>query len=561
MRFSNVLCAALAMTPLCLGQLTTEQKQFDFRSLASIYAKRYGPAEWTRTAFGFDLLDIDPWLDRVARTTSDLDFYDVMVEYVASLRDTHAAYQLPSSFTATLGLSADIYDGKVLINAVNRSALPVSRFPFVAGDEIVSLDGRPISEWINSYEKYAIQGNPRATRRRVVERVLTRSQSRNPRAPEVGDTASVVIQRRDGILETYDIPWNKSGLAITTIDPAGPVMKQSDSRSARASDDPLLELQHAEDPDPSAVLGVGSLQPAFSLPETFQQRLGKESSDYFYSGTYDAGGYRIGFIRIPSYNPMNFPMALTQFRIEIGWMQENTDGLVVDEMRNPGGTLCYGEDIVALLIPSDFTPLGYEIRATWEYMQSFYSKVQSARNANAPASVIDQYQMLFDKVQSAWASDRGRTEPVPVCTPSFNRSPARDSNGNVIAYKKPLIMLTDEFSASTADSVPAMIQDNKRGLLVGYRTNGAGGSNSLSTERWQVGVWSEGDTGVTLSLMVRKDPVATPEFPVTRYIENVGVRPDVELDLMTNDNLLNQGRPFADAFTGVIVKQIQASKQ
>jgi C-terminal processing protease CtpA/Prc len=101
-----------------------------------------------------------------------------------------------------------------------------------------------------------------------------------------------------------------------------------------------------------------------------------------------------------------------------------------------------------------------------------------------------------------------------------------------------------------------MLQDNGRGLLVGWRTNGMGGSNSLNIQRYQVGDYSEGDTGITLSLMVRKAPVITTDFPPTQYIENVGVRPDVSIDYMTRDNLVNSGRAFAQAFTDVIVQQI-----
>ncbi len=223
----------------------------------------------------------------------------------------------------------------------------------------------------------------------------------------------------------------------------------------------------------------------------------------------------------------------------------------MDEMRNPGGLLCYGEDVMSRLTPNTFRPMGYEIRATWEYVQLFGSRLESAKAAKQPQSVIDQYQNLFNAVSSAYAASRGRTEAVPICGASFDRAPA------AINYSKPVIMLTDEFSLSTADSVPAMFQDNARGPVVGWRTAGAGGSNSLNTDRWQVGAYSEGDTGVTLSLMVRKDPVTTPEFPPTRYIENVGVRPDIQIDYMTLDNLLNGGKTFMSAVTDAVVKTIQ----
>jgi C-terminal processing protease CtpA/Prc len=60
-------------------------------------------------------------------------------------------------------------------------------------------------------------------------------------------------------------------------------------------------------------------------------------ADIFYSGTFEAGGYRIGFIRIPSFAPANVNNALTTFQREIDFFKANTDGLIVDVTRNPAG--------------------------------------------------------------------------------------------------------------------------------------------------------------------------------------------------------------------------------
>ncbi len=570
MRKYRIALGALVLSLVCHAQLTTDQKLFDFRSLAALYAKRYGPYEWKRDVIGFDAMNLGPWLDRVSSTTNDLDFYQAMVEYVASFKDSHDAYHLPSSFTATLGMSADLYDGKVLIDGINRTQLPAARFPFTTGDELISIDGRSMADLIAEFSKYIMQANDRATRRRALERILTRSQTVMPRAHEIGDNASVVVQRRNGPLETYSIPWSKSGVPITQVGPVPmpqsvPLSKTMAAvkRTLEEAPDymqPLLELQTAVDPDPSGVLNYGSLAPIYSPPAGLQQRLGKVASDYFISGTFTSSGYTIGLIRIPSYQPADQAAALAQFDAEIAYFNSATDGLIVDEMRNPGGQLCYGESIVTRLIPVNFRPLGYEIRATWEYVQLYYARLDSAKRSGAPGDVIDQYQVLYDALLNAYNSNRGRTDAVPLCSPTFDRAPATDRDGKNIAYTKPIIMLTDELTMSTADSVAAMIQDNQRGPIVGMRTNGAGGSNSLNTTRWPAGVYSEGDTGVTLSLMVRKDPIVTDDYPATRYIENVGVRPDVVIDYMTTDNLLQGGRPFFQAVTDVIVKQIAASK-
>jgi C-terminal processing protease CtpA/Prc len=126
----------------------------------------------------------------------------------------------------------------------------------------------------------------------------------------------------------------------------------------------------------------------------------------------------------------------------------------------------------------------------------------------------------------------------------------------VIAYTKPLIVLVDEMSASGGDAFAATIQDNARGPLLGWRTMGAGGN----VETWQAGSYSLGFTSVTESLMNRKDPVKTAEYPTAPYVENIGVRPDIEVDYMTVANLTQKGKPFVDAFVAAIVARIEGQK-
>ncbi len=124
----------------------------------------------------------------------------------------------------------------------------------------------------------------------------------------------------------------------------------------------------------------------------------------------------------------------------------------------------------------------------------------------------------------------------------------------MIGYDKPLIILTDELTASAGDLFSATIQDNGRGLLVGLRTMGAGGN----VVGWEAGSYSLGTMTVTESLMSRNHLVQTGgDYPLAPYIENIGVYPDVWVDYMTRDNLATGGRPFVDAFTAAMINYIQ----
>jgi C-terminal processing protease CtpA/Prc len=137
------------------------------------------------------------------------------------------------------------------------------------------------------------------------------------------------------------------------------------------------------------------------------------------------------------------------------------------------------------------------------------------------------------------------------------RDPALDGKGNLLAYTKPIMVLVDELSGSGGDMFPATIQINRRGPLFGMRTMGAGGSVGT----WYAGVYGEGLTSVTMSLMHRGEMVSVEGYPATPYVENVGVHPEIVNDYMTRENLLTGGRPFVDAFLAAMVDHINESRQ
>src|SRR5438105_4332354 len=129
---NKLIPLALAATA-AFGQLTMDQKISDFLNVATVYDKNYGPYEWKRDAMGFDALNIAPWIDKISATKNDLDFYEVMVSYVASLNDAHDSYTLPSNFTARLNFGVDLYDNKLVVDTINRTRLPANEFPFLIG--------------------------------------------------------------------------------------------------------------------------------------------------------------------------------------------------------------------------------------------------------------------------------------------------------------------------------------------------------------------------------------------------------------------------------------------
>lgn len=575
-----MLSAICVAAPGAQEALTTKQRDTDFAQLASMYAKQYAPYEWKRDVIGFDLYRLTPWLQKV-HNADDLDFQEALIDYVASLNDAHDGISFPSNFSASLGFTVDIYDGKVLIDSVDRVVLPAVQYAFDVGDELVALDGRPVQAVIASFRKYLVAANTRSTDRFAANLLTKRFQQLMPHAAKIGDAALASVRlTATGAVKNYSIPWAKSGIGLesqgplpsprrgngriflppaqgttieATVGGVGPALfRMADVPAAdntlpsyMDSIRPLLNVSFAK--SQYAVLGFGQRTPVFALPANFSQRLGTQSTDFFFSGTYTSNGVRIGFVRIPSMAPPNVALALQQLDQEMAFFNANTDVLVVDVTRNPGGTVSATEAFLQRLFPSAFRSIGFEIRATQIWIESIVSAVLAAQAAGAPAQVIENLRAIMNEIIAAYNENRGRTAPVSLTTGSLTLEPAQN------AYGKPVLLLVDEMTASGGDFFAAIMQDNHRGPLLGMRTMGAGGSVS----QFDCTVFTESACAITVSLMNRGVVISGTDYPPSPYIENVGVRPDIVVDYMTRANLISAGAPFVQAFTDAAVKLAQ----
>jgi hypothetical protein len=158
-------------------------------------------------------------------------------------------------------------------------------------------------------------------------------------------------RKTTGNLQTYTMPWTITGTPFITNGPvSSPVVTSapgyspsvSVGASSQVKSKSLLSLRNNRLPSIKALRGFDVVTPVFqpSFPSSFVRRLGR-SSDFFYSGTYTAGGKKIGYIRIPDFQDPNSGLedfAISQFNTEMVFMRANTDGLVVDIMRNPAAT-------------------------------------------------------------------------------------------------------------------------------------------------------------------------------------------------------------------------------
>ena len=572
-RLSVLVRAGVLMAVACwpaAAQLTVEQKLADFQTVVALYAKQYAPYEWKLETEKFDLYDVAPWVDRIRKTADDLDYLQVLSEYVAGLNDIHSSYVAKSTFVADLRIYTDVYDGKVLIEQIDRSYLPVSRFPFEVGDEVVLFDGRPVMEVVREIARGVKFANERSTLRYATDLLVYRDQSQLPLASRLGETATIIVRKMDGTESSHTIRWDKSGFPVTKL---GPVPNVRFAAAVRPSEDDIedqplemnagrrLRARLQQNVVPGAarhLAGFGARAPIFRLPANFVQRLGRNRADYFYSGTYVADGKRIGYIRISDFQPTDFSLLLLplrQWATEIAFLKANTDGLVVDVMRNPGGYGCYGADLMGYLTTKRYFTFGNEIRSTLDWVQAFYESAQLTVGDGLEPWEVIMLGNAYKDVLTAFGENRGRTGPVAICGASLEADPVVDRLFEPVGYDKPVLMLVDEFTTSAGDIFASMAQDNGIATLYGYRTAGAGGATTENV----AGFYSEGSARTTISLLTRAKAYTAPGYPTSIYMENIGIHPEMPADYMTRDNLMNRGVGYVDGFSKAIVDLINLS--
>jgi hypothetical protein len=426
------------------------------------------------------------------------------------------------------------------------------------------------TEILKDLGRFLPEGNPRSARRVAAMYLTYRPQSIIPRAHLMGDTARIVVRRRNGSSETFAMPWIKSGDPYPFIGPVpSPIvsskvrtLKRADAAAPALKDDPKLvewpvymrnsrKLQVMRSRKwTRASQGLGEINPVFILPDGFVQRVGAGRFDDFFSGMVTVNDRKIGYLRMPSFEAFS----RSTMEREIAFFEENADGLIVDVSRNPGGYVCEAERLLRHFAPKGIRTAGNSVRATWEWIQMLQSDLASAKQFNATPQEIAELELEIRLSREAYAQNRGFTEPLPFCGFSLDLEPAVDRSGNPVVFTKPLMVLADDRSASAAELFAAVLQDAGRATVFGLRTAGAGGA----VAEFPAGVYSETTATLAWTILIRRRTIGGTEYPAAPYVENIGVRPNIIEDYMTEENLRTQGAPFVKRLFEAMVEYVNA---
>lgn len=530
-----IFTASVLIAGVADARLTRDQRVADAQAMIALFEHRYAPVQWKKDYLGISLDDLTANLvsEVYKEDMTDEEFYAAMARYSGGVKDTHNWFNIPSTFKSRLGFTCDYVEDRVLISFVDRDLLPEAGFPFKRGDEIISIDGVAVADIMADLAQYDTHGTDLAQKRFLAMDLTIRAQRRFPSVP-TGQAALEIYSQERGAKESITLPWQTSGTPLTdgSISADSPLLSkaiQSDSDATKRIN-PLETLRWSAIDEETAInAGLREIKPFFPLWNSFVER----TKSPLLSGIFLLDGKRIGFIRINTWYPDDWKAFVSFFEKEIPFLERETDALVIDQTDNSGGYICLGE-IVSQFLVSDPIPANlFQIRANQHFLlviEEWYNEYKDyfPNPDKIDRQIVDN---LLIEMRRAISDGDILTKPVTLCFNDGFIHPYVDKDGNKIAYTKPILMLINEWSISTADMTPAPLQDSGRAVMFGARTCGAGG-NVETIERLG---YSDFGISQTESLTVRPKEVTSPNGIPTRYLENVGVAPDVEYPITIDD--------------------------
>lgn len=497
--FRFLLFTWLVPLSVWASSITPEQRLEDFNQIVKWVVDDYGPLDFKQSELGFNLEAVTAkYREEIARGGSDDQFKYLLAKYVGEFRDAHFTLRYPSKAVAELGFTADLVQSLVVIDTIDRSVLPVEKFPFERGDVIQLWNQLPplaiakqISDYLNvSYE---------ATGLRAGTFLLTKRSANRLPLPD-GPVILSIQHRATGAMSTVTLDWNMSAVEpqIQTMVPIG-------------LNNMCAEKSRIEPPPGARVIT--------DVP--------------FTAFSFESPKGRIGFIRIPHYYPTNeqgeeaSQERFGEYQRVIEEFERTTNGLIIDQDFNCGGSVVYVNKLFSLFYRQPFEPAPLAFRASVDQVRGLRNQLAKF---NKTHDGYFEFKEIVDEIERTLNAGGKMTRPMPMRGFMEVDLPMPGGNWiqpNPVGYSKPIVMLINEMSGSGGDLFPALMKDYGRAKLLGTRTMGAGGH--LWNDPPLVLKNTKGSISLTRSMIYR---------PNGKPVENYGIEPDVGYDV-TMDDFMN----------------------
>lgn len=564
--------AAICLSFASYGQNDKKQAmQSLVDELATKFNDHYAPREWKKSEYGLDFeFEKTQILSQIETNPSVSAYQKLLKKMLSATKDYHVSISFTSTGYSMLPFLISSIDGKYYINYIDRSQLPLQRFPFQVGDEITSIGGESIADIANKLASETYQNRERTDASLTAMSITMRSGRKVQDLPSGPTTVvgqgilgqEIVAEviwiheqdqmvypfREDSVPDTSSLATTNFGFSPRQL-PMDLAIQSGDVQQIWSKVSANLQRNYSvahlashqkQNKKAGSPQNIGHRE-GF-LPKLDGRRIWESNPDgefYAYINENESR-QRIGFIRIHSFMPTSEKIssiteAAEQLKAILAIMNQNADMLVIDQTSNPGGSLFYLYAISSMLTDRPLqTPkerIALDSAMVWDAklqlkgLNSILSIINSlgiSFKGEIHGYEIDTQFLYFMKdyytfIISQWKEGKTLTEPYHIY--------GTDSiiPNSQVNYTGPILMLINELDFSCGDFFPAIMQDNQRVTLMGENTAGAGGYVLSYRTMNNLGLLGYSMTG---SIAIR---------PNGNPIENLGVQPDLEYKLTPGD--------------------------
>lgn len=541
-------------------------------TMKAVYSAAYAPTDWKAKFSNYDLdAEFEKAVAR-ARANPKLSYADtklILKDFVYAMKDYHVSISFVATEAASLPFTIKGVGDKFFIVFIDRTKLPVETFPFKVGDELVEFGGVVTSKAVTEVQSQFTE-NVSATDRATAElRLTNRTAARGLVIPQ-GPVTLAILKKGAKVASRLQLIWDytpekvnpRRALALNRniqgnlnfLDGAnsglqlvGDLGRNLDGKFFVNSDVPeeIAQVRASALFKPKMEVSTdtkAAVENPYNLgtKKSFTPSLGAkvwESPDTNYFDAYiykTADRKLIGYVRIASYSTPDYMKATADFRKIIERFESSTDGMIIDQVNNPGGSVFYLYTLASMLSDQPLKTPRHRMSITQADVFEALKEIEKLKNVKndeeaKKASPIEEYHgypSSYEFVQftlsyarfivSEWAAGRKLSDPYWIAGVDH-------INPDPVNYTKPILLLTNHQDYSGGDFFPAILQDNKRVTVFGGRTAGAGGYVNNVTIPNSLGINA---FRITQSIAERVDG---------NPIENLGVTPDVAYEMCAED--------------------------
>jgi hypothetical protein len=520
------------------AEMQQQEMLQELHFIKNILQHNYALGEWKRYYFGWDLqheMEKAEYKILSSPNPSLKEYQQLLKTFLKSTQDYHVEVLFFSTEMSSLPFDVEQVENSYYISRIDPDYAASAENGFSAGDEILEFDGVPVHEAVQQFLREGNRGGNAASDMALAQTYLTWRRARQ--GHEVPQGAVTICVRKAGSdhISTHQLEWSYYAEQVRQ----GPLEKRMATHveGKKLGEHRFFkklcmlpgyesviqpDLQHPIGEKQSILPILGKMQWQADPDAPFQAYIFKHKN------------LKLGFIRIGSYFEDDCEWAVQEFAKIIWEMQSRTDGLIIDQMNNPGGDLIYLYALASLLSDTPLDVPKHRISLTQEDL--YFALMECPELEQVPSDKVAK-QLLGNSLQGIpvtrqvaegihahlqfiideWNAGRQLTEPAYL----LGIGPIAPHPK--IRYTKPILVLINRLDFSGGDFFPAILQDNKRAVLMGTPTAGAGGYvNTVSFPN----LHAVSHFTYTASMAERID---------SRPIENIGVDPDIFYEVTAED--------------------------